>query len=506
MRRLLNEGYRGLRQGGVLIAMLCGTALASAQAPLQTTQQPLPPVVASPQMAVPLPPPPPPPTPPTLSEAQAAQLRQMIGTASSHGITLPAAMANPGELPNGPELVYAAMNFARALHSGGLAEQDYMREWGLRPPRFDPWPGFLDAVAKDELGAWMASLPPPYTGYDGLRRGLANYRAIEANGGWATLAAGTDLKPGASGARVAALRKRLSIEDGSVPLTGNYDAALTEAVQRQQKRYGLKPTGAVGPQTLAALNVPASDRVRQIIANMERWRWLPAELPTDRVQVNIAAAVLTVFRADSPILSMRAVTGRPGDNTPMLQSQIHSVVLNPPWNVPSSIANRELWPKERANPGYLKRNGYRVIETPGGGKRLQQSSERSALGKYKFDFDNSFAVYLHDTPSQATFDRYARLESHGCVRLARPDDLAKLLFAQDATWTPEAIDKTVASGKTTRARLSQPVSVYLLYWTAFASGSGQMSFRGDPYGWDDKLAVRLAAKAKPSPIVVVAKD
>jgi len=485
MRKLRNGNIWGLTRGSALIATaLWGASLAHAQTP---------------EPAVPLPAPPP--TPPTLTEAQAEQLRQMIASAPSHGITLPAA-TRPGELANGPELVYAAMNFARALHAGGLAEQDYLKDWGLRPPAFNPWQAFLDAVARDRLAAWIANLPPPYTGYDGLRRGLATYRAIEANGGWPTLAAGGDLKPGASGARVAALRKRLAAEDSGVAPGGGYDAVLVEAVRRAQRRYGLEPTGIVGPQTLTALNVPASERVRQIVANMERWRWLPAELPTDRVQVNIAAAVLTVFRADSPILSMRAVTGRPGDNTPMLQSQIHSVVLNPPWNVPSSIATRELWPKEKANPGYLKRNGYRVIEMPDGGKRLQQSSERSALGKYKFDFDNRYGVYLHDTPSQATFDRYARLESHGCVRLARPADLAKLLFAGDATWTAEAIDRTVAAGKTTRARLAQSVSVYLLYWTAFATGSGQMGFRGDPYGWDDALAVRLAAKARPAPIIV----
>ncbi len=165
---------------------------------------------------------------------------------------------------------------------------------------------------------------------------------------------------------------------------------------------------------------------------MERWRWLPAELPAHRVQVNIAAAVLTVFDADKPVMSMRAVTGRPGDETPMLSSTIHSIVLNPPWNVPSSIATKELWPKEHAHPGYLKAHGFSVIGT-GAGSRLQQSPKRSALGKVKFDFANPYGVYLHDTPTQGTFDRNSRLASHGCVRLAHPVALAKLMLQDDPT-------------------------------------------------------------------------
>ena len=174
-------------------------------------------------------------------------------------------------------------------------------------------------------------------------------------------------------------------------------AVLLVAVRRAQRRYGLNPVGTVGSQTIAALNVPVSQRIRQIMANMERWRWLPQQLEAKRVQVNIAAAVLTVFEGDNPVLSMKAVTGRPGNETPMLVSSIHSVVLNPPWNVPSSIANKELWPKERANPGYLKRNGFKVID----GTRLQQQAgDQSALGRFKFDFDNNFSVYLHDVVGQ----------------------------------------------------------------------------------------------------------
>ena len=144
-----------------------------------------------------------------------------------------------------------------------------------------------------------------------------------------------------------------------------------------------KPDGVVGNGTLAYLNQPVGQRVLQIIANMERWRWMPATMPATRVQVNSGAAIVTLFRDDKPVLSMKAVSGKKGDETPMLVSAIHSVVINPPWNVPSRIANEELWPKERANPGYLAAHNYRVIPVQGGQPRLQQASgDSSALGRF----------------------------------------------------------------------------------------------------------------------------
>ena len=479
-----------------LAASLLAASTAGAQtlpAPLSTPQSILPPSVAPQAVEVPVPAPAVP--LPRISDAQARQLADLIARdAVAQGL-----QETAGAAPSASDheaLIRRALDHAHAVRSGRLEGADFQREWGIRPPAFDPLPGFADAVRRDRIAAWIASLPPPYAGYDGLVAGLARYRKLAAAGGWPTLRTGTDLAFRAKGATVEALRKRLAAEDPQLVATGAvFDTALLEAVRRAQRRYGLNPTGVVGAQTVAALNAPVEERIRQIMANMERWRWLPPQLDKDRVQVNIAAAVLTVFDGDAPVMSMKAVTGRPGDETPMLVSSIHSIVLNPPWNVPSSIATKELWPKERANPGYLRRNGFRVIDTPDGGKRLQQASERSALGRYKFDFDNAFAVYLHDTPAQAGFAKFDRLASHGCVRLEHPDKLAKLLMQNTPQWSPEAIDSTVAAGKTVRAKMGEPVSVYLLYWTAFAAANGQVGFRDDPYRWDGALASKIEARS-----------
>ncbi|MEK9213301.1 L,D-transpeptidase family protein [Sphingomonas sp. 2378] len=455
---------------------------AQAQMPGGPIVQPLP-QTAVPSVAV-----------PTLSDAQLRQLATLVAQSEvSQGLRQGPPRDLSGLSP--AVLTRVALDYAHAVHAGRLDTADFTKDWGIRPQAYDPLPGFADAVRRDRLAAWIASLPPPYAGYDALVKGLARYRAMAAAGGWTALSA-TTINFGASGPQVLALRKRLAMEDSGVGTGGEtFDENLLAAVRRAQRRYGLNPVGTVGSQTIAVLNVPVAQRIRQIMANMERWRWLPQQLEAKRVQVNIAAAVLTVFDGDNPVMSMKAVTGRPGNETPMLVSTIRSIVLNPPWNVPSSIANKELWPKERANPGYLKRAGFRVIDNGDGSKRLQQSSEKSALGRFKFDFPNDFAVYLHDTPAQSGFSKFDRLASHGCVRLEKPADLAALMLKTTPEWQPAQVDAVLASGKTVRATMAEPVAVYLLYWTAFANADGQVGFREDPYGWDAQLATKIEARS-----------
>lgn len=485
----------GALAGGSLVAtpLFAQVAPPPVPAPVATPQATTPPATA-PRVASPLAIAPPV-SMPTLSDAQAHQLATLIAKGEvTQGLRQGAPRDLSGLAP--AAIARIALDYAHAVHVGRLDTADFSKDWGIRPQSYDPLPGFADAVRQDRIADWIAALPPPYAGYDTLVTGLARYRAMAEAGGWTALPANASIPYGSSGPLVAQLRKRLAMEDPAVSQTGaTFDEPLLAAVRRAQRRYGLNPVGTVGSQTIAALNVPVSQRIRQIMANMERWRWLPQQLEAKRVQVNIAAAVLTVFEGDNPVLSMKAVTGRPGNETPMLVSSIHSVVLNPPWNVPSSIANKELWPKERANPGYLKRNGFRVIDNGDGSKRLQQSSEKSALGRFKFDFPNDFAVYLHDTPAQSGFSKFDRLASHGCVRLEKPAELAGLVLKTTPEWQPAAVDATLASGKTVRASMDEPVAVYLLYWTAFANSDGQVSFREDPYGWDAQLATKIEARS-----------
>ncbi|MGF7146489.1 murein L,D-transpeptidase YcbB/YkuD [Sphingomonas zeicaulis] len=423
---------------------------------------------------------------PRLSDAQADFLRDWLAEGAEQGLTS-GTMAKPASL-KGDALARAALDRASALHRGRIDTADFLQVWALRPEAYDPLPAFAAAVKDDRLRQWANGLTPRYAGYEGLRKGLANYEKIRDEGGWKAITAKS---------ADADVRARLRVEDSTV----TDSEPLTAAVQRAQRRYGLEPTGQLGPRTVTALNVPVGDRIAAIMANMERWRWLPRELPVNRVQVNIAAAVLTVFEGDQPVTSMRAVTGSPGNETPMLVSNIHSIVVNPPWNVPSSIAKRELWPKGRAA---LAAQGYKIVKTPGGGERIvQPAGPNSALGRLKFDFDNPFAVYLHDTPSRAKFSSYDRLASHGCVRLEKPVPLAELMVQDDPALNGQ-VQTLIDTGKTQRVQLPKQVAVYLLYWTAFAGGNGQMNFRDDPYGWDKLLASKIDASTRRAQAVVTA--
>ena len=173
------------------------------------------------------------------------------------------------------QLIQRTLNYARAVHAGRLPNAAFLDDWGLKPQAYDPGPDFVRAVQQDQLKAWVDSLPPPYTGYEGLRQGLDIYRQIAAKGGWKPISDGPALTPGATSPRVLELRARLAAEDPNVPAAGDavYDPALAEAVKRAQRRYGLDDNGVVSGQTLKALNTSVDERIGQILANMERWRW-----------------------------------------------------------------------------------------------------------------------------------------------------------------------------------------------------------------------------------------
>ena len=445
-----------------------------AQPPAVAPTLPAPAQPVAPPPAIVLPPPVPIPAP---SAAQQAWLNDWLKTGAEQGL-MARSKATTGL--RGEALIAAVLDRAKALSTGRVDTADFLQIWALRPGAFDPRPGLAKAIADDRLPQWAASLTPPYAGYDGLRKGLSNYEKIRDAGGWPVLTAQSSPD---------AIRGRLAIEDKSV----QPDTKLVDALQSAQRRYGLNPTGLLDARTLKELNVPVEDRIAAIMANMERWRWMPRQLPVNRVQVNIAAAVLTLFEGDQPVISMRAVTGAPDNATPMLVSSIHSIVVNPPWNVPASIAKKELWPKGRAA---LLRQGYKIVGTPQTGERIvQPAGPSSALGRLKFDFDNPFAVYLHDTPARAKFASYDRLASHGCIRLEKPVPLAELMMADDPKLAGQ-VQAMIDTGKTQRVPLPDQVAVYLLYWTAFASSNGTMNFRSDPYGWDKLLAQKIEASSR----------
>jgi len=344
--------------------------------------------------------------------------------------------------------------------------------------------------------------------FQDLQQALSQYRIIASEGGWDQVPAGPALKPGDTDPRLLQLRQRLETTGElprGLPFLREYGTTLFNAVVLYQQRNGLEPDGIVGPETLAALNTSVERRIRQITVNMERWRSMPADLGERYVLVNMAAFELEVIDRGETVLDMRVVVGRNYRQTPIFSDRIGYIEFNPYWNVPASIANRDLVPKFIEDPTYPRENGFHGMR---GGERFDISSidwsayrgsrlpfelrqdpgPRNALGEMKFMFPNAYNVYLHDTPSKELFGKTVRRFSSGCIRVERPHDLAAYLLAATPDWSSARIRQALDSRKTVRANLAMPVPVHLLYMTAWIDRDGIVQFRRDIYGRDQELA------------------
>jgi L,D-transpeptidase YcbB len=257
--------------------------------------------------------------------------------------------------------------------------------------------------------------------------------------------------------------------------------ALRGAYAEYRAIAGAPPAARNKPERAATEKVAnAERRARQLAINLERLRWLPRRMPQDRVIVNAAIARLQLFHDNRPIFTTRVVVGEIDKQTPEFQSTIDDVLFNPPWNIPRSIAQKEILPKLAADPGYLANHHMRWRSN---GSIQQEAGQYSALGRLKFEMVDRYDVYLHDTPSKSLFQAAARMMSHGCVRVENPRALAALLLGQ----SPEAIDRGIASGHTSRRALPAPLPVFLVYQTTYVESDGSIQFRADPYERDDEI-------------------
>ena len=442
--------------------------------------------------------------------------------------------ADPRSLASADSLLsWTFLLFARNLSTGRVDPSDLAPDWHLQRRR-PSWPGLAtaleEATGPASIQGVVDRLRPPHPGYRRLRKALERYRRIARDGGWATVPAGPVLEPGdpATRERLTRLAARLAAEGdlpsalaappaGSTGSAGGepvYDETLARAVRSFQARLGLTVDGKVGPETVDALNVPARERVRQIELNMERWRWLPAHLGTRRVEVNIPAFSLRLVDGGRTVATMKVVVGKQGAETPAFRKSMTYVVVNPYWNVPESIARREIAPEAARDPSYLAARRYQVVSGWGDGDvrpvearsvdwasvadggsfpfRLRQlPGPGNALGRIKFMLPNPYDVYLHDTPATHLFTRARRTFSHGCVRVAHPLELAQWAFRGDPRWNRARLASAVASGRRESIALPRPIPVYLLYWTAWADSDGSVHFRDDVYGRDRALSEAL---------------
>ena len=385
----------------------------------------------------------------------------------------------------------AAMTYARTLAQGRVAPESVEDLWEMTKNTVDLPTGLGNALAQNQLVQWLDSLPPTDIGYTNLSAGYVRYRRLSARGGWPTFRQGAGIEPGQSDNRIPALIDRMVAEGDLTAADGArlkaeglvYGTELQAAVRGFQSRHGLLADARIGTGTQRSLSASADDRARQIALNLERRRWLKRVASPERIEVNTAAAIMVYWKDGRPVHSNRVVCGSPENQTPSLEKPFASVVANPPWYVPAGIARREILPQ---GPAYLAaRNMY--IQN---GQVIQRAGPTAALGYVKFELRDSYAIFLHDTPSKEAFNLATRQRSHGCVRVQGAVDFARLLLSPDPTLLGQ-FDEAQQTRETKRIQTGREISVRLLYWTAFVDGQQRVAFREDVYKRDQKLAEAL---------------
>jgi murein L,D-transpeptidase YcbB/YkuD len=402
------------------------------------------------------------------------------------------------------ELTYTYLTLASHLGAGRLQPEKLRVEWYTKPRNVDLDAKLAQALAREGgVDEVLRGLTPPHADYQRIRKALIDYKAIQVRGGWGAVPPGPDLKKGEDGPRVAALRARLAASgdlpaaapaqgaSSAAPVQNVFDDAVAAAVSRFQGRHGLEVTGKVDKETLAELNVPVQDRIRQLQVNMERWRWMPASLGERYIFVNVPEFRLDLVEGGKPVYTMRVVVGKDQSRTPAFSDKMTYLELNPAWNIPDTIAREEILPKLASDPSYLARNNMEVIPDTDGRLR-QRPGPDNPLGKIKFMFPNEYDIYLHDTPADHLFSRTERDFSHGCIRLEKPIEFANILLQGDPEWTPEALQAAIDSGEQKTITLPKPLPVHILYWTSWVEPSGSVQFRKDIYGHDGQLEKALA--------------
>jgi murein L,D-transpeptidase YcbB/YkuD len=406
------------------------------------------------------------------------------------------------------------------LYFGKVDPNGLDPNWNFSRPVVDEEPAaaIANALASGQIGALIERVRMHHPLYVELKSLLQQYTDYDVSGGWRTVPAGPVLKPGQKDARVAALRARLQVTgEYEGPPSGDtevYDEGLVAALKDFQVSHGIEPDGALGPETVAALNVTAHERTEQIRVNMERGRWLLRTLSPEMVIVNVAGQYLHLFLKGEKVWSTRVIVGKPYTKTPIFTETMRTIVFNPDWTVPRSIVRNEIFAKASADPGYLAANNYYLRDSAGRQVQsfdwnaytaasipysvVQRPGPRNALGLVKFLFPNRYSVYLHDTPSRQLFAKAGRNFSHGCIRVEDPLRLAELILADRNKWDRAKVDAAVASGKLQGVALATPLPVLILYWTVDPSPVGGTAFYKDIYGRDAQLLKALNAEFKPA--------
>ncbi|MBK9177114.1 MAG: L,D-transpeptidase family protein [Flavobacteriales bacterium] len=390
-------------------------------------------------------------------------------------------------------------HYADKKYSGTVSKDLRELDWFI-PRRKKNYDQLLDSLVAGRMD--LSPVEPLHPQYPLLKAKLKDYHELES-APWPSLDLGDrrKIEPGDKADWLPAMRERLILLGDHPPLADSatragdyYDSTLVSAVQRFQERHGLHPDGVIGKGVLKQLNTSPTDRLRTLLVNMERLRWVPDQTAPDLLLVNIPEFRLHVYEADTIAWSMTVVVGAVATRTVIFSDSLSSIVFSPTWTVPQSIVRGEIMPALAKDPNYLKKKGMEVI---GGTEKnpviRQNPGAGNALGRVKFLFPNSYSIYFHDTPSKSSFAREIRAFSHGCIRLSEPQRFAEYLLRDDTTWTTKKIKEAMHNGTEQFVRLKKKRPVNIGYFTAWVDLHGRLQFRDDVYGHDVRLSNELFA-------------
>jgi L,D-transpeptidase YcbB len=401
---------------------------------------------------------------------------------------------------------------AATTFAGAACAQDVIGDI-LKSSRRGNWDDTFDARAS-EGGKVASNLPifsPQTVSY--IEQAVARYQGIVAQGGWPIVPATKKLKLGVVDPDVEALRRRLMISGDlsqNAGISPAFDTYVDSAVKRFQARHGLPSDGVLGQYSFAAMNVSAPVRLGQLETNLVRLRTMSGDLGYRYVMVNIPAAQIEAVENGRVVLRHTAIVGKIDRQTPILNSKINEVIVNPYWNAPESIVQKDIIPLMRKDPTYLTSNKIRLFGPDGQEvdpttvdwstedamkfRFRQDPGAGNAMASVKINFPNPHAVYMHDTPQQSLFSKLMRFDSSGCVRVQNVRDLVTWLLRGTEGWDRQRFEQTIKSGESTPVQLTDPVPVYFTYVSAWSTGDAVVHFRDDIYARDgvDELQISSA--------------
>ena len=455
------------------------------------------------------------------AEARSQTLLTALRAAGDHGLNpawyilpdLERALAEQSDRTRVEQLLSDAfVAYAGDVSTGRVRANQVDKDIDIQQRKPAERADLLRAVAEAaDFAAYLAALPPKGD-YPALQKALAGWRQKRDATAFTPLPGGDALKPGMTDARVPLLRKRLGELEMTVPpATGAdelYDEALAAVVKTYQATKGLTVDGVIGAKTTQSLNTTIDDRITQLVANLERRRWLPDDLGSRYVLVNAGDYSMVFVDDGQRVFESLVIVGTPKDPTPEIQSVMRGFQTNPFWTVPQSISGEEYLPLLRRDPNALAAGGFRIfaswsdndseldpatvdwsaIHPKAFPYRIRQEPGASnALGYIFFPFANKYGIYMHDTANRWLFTEGSRNFSHGCIRLQNPLDFVEKVFKGRSGFDKERVRSVIAAAEQAHYSFPDPVALHVTYRTVSTTADGTATFRDDVYGRDRRV-------------------